>query len=278
MLYLPGLSWGYSTSNFTTPSTSSFGTSITGSGTANVKGSYTQLLSALAEDAYMVYIRITDGNTNATGRDGTVDIGIDPAGGTSYSVLIPDLLASQAGASADGAHIYWFPVRIPAGATVAARTSQSVISATCRVSIAVRGKPSRPDLIPWGTTVTAFGVGASSNGTSITPGTSGADGTYVSLGTPSKPHFFWQVGFGINNATTTALGYNIDLARGDGSNKHLIISDAQFIATTTERMWRLVNDFNEGWAPAGAESTIYVRGSCSGTPVTGCTAIAYGVS
>lgn len=77
----------------------------------NTKGSYAQVFTALEHDVYFIAIQIN--NATATGVVNTlIDIGVDPAGGTSYTVLIPDLIAPGAsgllGNSATGGGGHWY--------------------------------------------------------------------------------------------------------------------------------------------------------------------------
>lgn len=277
-----GNSWAFQVSNLeapVTPGTAGTAVSIAVS-TPNAKGSWAQMLTGanMAEHCYLINVVAGELGANTFAKDALLDIGIDPAGGTSYTVLIPDLLVSCAAPVQSGGVGYLFPLFIPAGASVAARVSINAATAeTVRVVINVFGKPSRPDLIAFGTYVTAFGItAASSSGTAITPGTSAAEGSYVSLGAPTKPHWWWQVGCGINNAAMTALMYQQDLAAGDATNKDIIIRNSLISTTVTEIIVHPA-DFIGCARSLGSGSTLYVRSSCSGTPATGFSAAAYGL-
>lgn len=80
----------------------------------------------------------------------------------------------------------------------------------------------------------------------------------------------------VDNATTTALNYHIDLAFGDATNKIMIIEDHVFIIpSTVEIVTDSLDGFGYREVPAG--STIYIRGSCSGTAVTGFNGVAIGI-
>ena len=269
-----GNSWGYRTSNCETP-TATYGTLLTGNATVNTPGNWTSCITSLAHDVYAVKIEFTDNNTNATARSAVSDIGIDPSGGTSYTPIINNLIHSQAGGSAIGGVGYNFPLFIPAGARIGARTTQLTASGTCRVMINVYGKPSRPDLIAYGTKIITVGTKLSgSTGQSITCGNSNAESAYISLGVPSITCWWWQLGYGVAASSTTAINYYLDLARGDATTKVDIIKNKRFVTGTTETInaW---SDF-QGWGTAGPESTIYVRGSASGTAQAAHT-LAYGL-
>ena len=72
-----------------------YGTSVTPGN--NTYSSYVDLLSATSEDSDWIEININSIGTSATATDTLVTIGVDPAGGTSYTDFIPHLLASAAG-------------------------------------------------------------------------------------------------------------------------------------------------------------------------------------
>lgn len=252
------------------------GTSVTPGN--NTKGSWVQLLSGLAYEAIDVEVQINSGSSSAAARDILVDIGYDPAGGTSYSVLIPDLLGSCAGGLADlGPCVYHFPLKIPAGATVAARASiNNGTVGTVRVIINVKGRPAHPTLHKVGTYVVAVGItSGSSSGTAITPGTT-SDGSWTSLGSPSKPAWHWQLGFGVSDSTMSALCYYGDLSVGDGTNYSLIIKDMLWRTDGSERS-SFYNPSSGCEKYVGTGGTLYARIQCSGTADAGISAAAYGV-
>lgn len=228
----------------------------------------------VAQDVYGVLININAGNTTATIRDILIDIGVDPAGGTSYTAILTDLIGSQASNAVDCGRWYYFPLFIRAGSQIAARAQASNTS-TVRVSVQLFGQPSRPDMLNVGTYSETLG-GTAVNGTSFTPGNSSAEGSWVSLGTTTKDLWWWQLGVGISNGTTTALMYHIDLAWGDASNKYMIIENKRlYLPGTAERLGHIpdINGFCS--VPSGGE--LFVRGTCSSTTITGFYAKAYGV-
>jgi len=70
--------------------------------------------------------------------------------------------------------------------------------------------------------------------------------------------------------------YHIDLAYGDATNKTLIIENQKILLSgTAEATARPLDMMSFSDVPAG--STLYVRGTCSGTSVTGFYAKAYGI-
>lgn len=255
-----------------------WGTSITPGN--NTYGSYTQVLAATSDETFLCRITLNSWSTAAAARDALVTIGIDPAGGTSYTDMIVDLVASCAPSYTAGtapATIYEFPLRIPAGATLAAKaTVNNATVGTGRVALTLFGRPSRPELVKAGSFVQTFGsTPASSSGTAITPGTA-SEGAWTQLGSAlTVPLWFWEFGFGINNATMNNNNHHIDIGLGDASNKKIVIPNGYVMETGNEILSRAPN----GRVGLGAVGDIvYARVQAgSSTVTTGMSVIAYGV-
>ena len=246
----------------------------------NSKGSYSSaIVSAanMANDAWWIEVYVSSGAGSAAARDTLVDIGIDRAGGTSYSVLIPDLLApSSAPYATFGGIQYSFPLHIPAGSQLAARTSVNGGTGNPRVAIAVYGRPSKPTRWWKGTRVEALGITAgSSAGTGVTSGTT-SEGAWVSLGTASFDSHYAEVGFGIHSGSMSALGHHMDLSHGSTGGEVIDVMDVLASTTSAEQVTKYASGQVFCDIPAGA--TVYGRMQCSGTPVTPLSMAAYLVS
>ncbi len=270
--------FGLILSNFgSTRPASKFGTDCTPGN--NTKGSYTQILSATSDATYFLRVCFSSVNVSAQSKNCLVDIGIDPAGGTSYSVLIPNLLASCAGAYGTLGGIYYsFPIYIPAGSTVAVRASvNNATVGTVTTAIQLFGRPSNPEAMRYGTGVVAFGVtAASSSGTAITLG-GASEGSYTQIGSATdRALWWWQIGLGINDTTMTAALLHLDLGIGDASAKQLVIQDQLFITTAAEQITSFPTSAPPTYdAPVGA--LVYARGQHSTTADSNNSVIVYGV-
>jgi hypothetical protein len=274
---LPINSWNWKYTNADAPSTTP-GTSVT-PGASDAEGSWTQIASGanIAQDVYLLTLWITGGNLTGYQKNHLLDIGIDPAGGTSYTERIANIVCGASDAAVAGGRWYYFPFFIKAGSSVAVRIQGSYSTAgTVRVAAVFYGQPVHPEIWRVGQYSETIGTITDSAGVSFTPGNSGAEGSWVSLGTTTRALWFFQLCVGISNGTITSLMYHTDLAVGDGSNKHMIIENQPlFIRGTAETLGNPLN-VNGYWeVPAGA--TLYVRGSCSGTAVTGFHAVAVGI-
>lgn len=253
------------------------GTVIT-PGSSNTKGSYATVIAAanITQQVDFMRIQFCNDDVSAAARDTVADIGIDPAGGTSFSVLIPDLLLSCAGGTDSGGVQFKFPIRVPSGATIGCRGAvNNATAGTFRCWIQVWGRLAYQEDAPYNQKCIAYGIGASSNGTAVTPG-NGSKGSYASLGTTSRRHQYWQAGIGVNDATLSGLAYYVDLAFGDASNKILIVRDLYCQNATDESMIRPVaQECTQYDVPSGA--TLYARAQASGTPDSNFSVAAYGV-
>lgn len=280
MLLVRGSDFEWSVSNQSTPAQDP-GTSIAPA--QNSMGTPVQLLSALAEEVWWVEVCISSNfGAGAAARDTLVDIMADPAGGSSYSVIIPYLLGGNAGNLLFGGIWYAFPLYIPAGATVAAQASvNNATVGTARVWITCYGKPSRPENCRRGSYVRSFGqVTASSRGTSITPGASGAEGSsWVQLGsnTADPELWWWQTGIGVNDSTMAARVLFLDVGAGDGSNKELIIENEYVITDGTERINKPLRSPSRYYHSIPSGVGIYGRASNSGTNDAAYSMMAWGV-
>ncbi len=259
------------------------GTSVTPNPTANAKGAWVEIISGAqcARDVFGLYINVNSFGVAATAKDAIMDIGVDPAGGTSYSVLIPDLLvscASPVNILNGGVH-YYFPIWIKAGSSIAASISANAASATAAsVNMQIWGSPRNPSQVKVGTYVISAGVvSASSRGTTITSGT-GSDGTLTALATAiAKPAWWWQLGMGCNDSTMAAVYYHADLAIGSSTTLNkLVIQNQLWKANANEQLSGQLIAAGCGYhAPAG--SNIYGRLQCSGTPDSALSLAAYGL-
>lgn len=267
--------WKVSSVDGTRPA-GNLGTSLTPGN--NSKGSWAQVYTAIAYDTWDVEIIVNSGSASAAARDTLIDIGYDPAGGTSYTTLISNLAGGCAGGLADlGGQVYHFPVRIPAGSTIAARASvNNATVGTVRVIINLQGRPAHPEWHKVGSYVVTVGdVGASSTGTTVTPGTT-SEGAWASLGSPSKEAWHWQLGCLVNDSTMSALAYFAELGVGDGTTETVIVKDMLVRTDASERM--AYNNPSTGCEKyVGTGQTLHARSQCSGTADSNFSCIAYGV-
>lgn len=266
MLHVPvgANSYGLATPSWgTTRPAAANGASVT-PGTIDY-GSYVQLGSDLTADAYGILININSNSGANASRNTLVRIGVDEAGGTSYTARIDSLIGGGAPtyATSGGGVWYYFPLFIPSGSAVAAAAYGSVATAI-RVGAVFMQNPSNPSMIRKGSFVEAVGI-SGTTGTAVTAGTT-SEGAWTLLGTTTNRCWWWQVGLQVSTADTSwnATANHVDLAVGDGSTYDIIILDANVCLTTNEQVTNPPLTAGVEWdVPAG--SSIYVRAQCSGT-------------
>jgi hypothetical protein len=280
VLWTPASSWNTVTDNWGANPTTTPGTSVI-PGASNAEGSWTQLLTALAFEVHGILIRVSDGSQSGQIKNHLLDLGIDPAGGSSYTAIISNIVCGESSSITvtGSGHRYFFPLRIPSGATVAARIQGSNATAgTVIVGIRVWGQPDAPYLVPVGQYSETVGTITNSNGVSFTPGNA-ADGTWVSLGTTSRECWWWQIGYQIDNGTITGEYSYIEIGVGDSTNKSVITRVLHGGATTES----CGDSMGAHLVPLGAycrvpaTSELWIRGRCNNAPDSGYNGVAIGV-
>lgn len=255
------------------------GTSVT-PGTGGY-GSWYQLFSAISFDAFGIFLNINSNYTSAASRNTAIAVGYDPAGGSSYwdGIIVGDLICGNADSYTSGGRSgngtwYYFPFFIPAGSSIGV-SAISTVATAFRVGAILYQKPMNPSMIRKGSWVSTFGA-SGYTGTNVTPGTT-SEGAWVSLGTTSDRHWWWQIGVHLPSGDTShnAAAVHYDLAVGDASNKDIIIQDLCIQPSAQESITNAPLTMGVEWdVPAG--SNIYIRAQTSGTAETN-QAAAYGM-
>lgn len=267
-----GSFWNFD--NWGTNPGTTIGTSVI-PGASNALGSWTQLATgaAIADEVSGIYFQVHTGATASASKPQLLDIGIDPSGGTSYTPIISNFQIGHAPTLAQaGNREHFFPLRIPAGASVAARIrGANATAGTVRVAARFYGRFGNGLALPVGSfTETLGAVTASSLGTAVTPGNA-ANGSWADLGATTRSLWWWQLGYCINNTTITAEYTYLELAYGDASNKTTIFkimhggttSETCGLAAQTQLLWPV------SYCRVAAGQNLYVRARCNNAPDTG---------
>jgi hypothetical protein len=210
----------------------------------NAYGSYTTLIagSALLEDCCELTLVVNNVGISGTARDCVVSIGLDPAGGTSFTAMPgADLLVGPANLYAGGPGVV-FKLQLWIRASTSIGLAAAVNSATLtaiRAAARVRCRPSNPNAIYVGSYIDSFGVTISptTQGTAVTSGTS-SDGAFVQLGSAlTRPVHMWEFGMGINNAAINSNTIEVDIAVGSSTTVNkIVIPNAPVISLTSEAL------------------------------------------
>lgn len=238
----------------TTRYTGTYGASVT-EGTTDY-GSWVNVIPALASDACGIEIHVTD--NAAAGANTVLRLGVDYAGGSSYTAIMSGVLVG--GALLNQPRTLYLPLRIPAGASVAV-AAYGALGSTMGVQVRYGRAPVGP--ARFGAGVESVGVSGYS-GTAVTYGTA-SDGAWTSLGTTTYDTWYWGLSAQIDASDTSHTGttHTIDLAFGDASNKTVILYDWAFNTNTSETSYVAPFLGAERYVPAG--TTIYARAQSSNT-------------
>ncbi len=211
------------------------GVRITGDSTAHVKGLWTELLPATEFDAYIVEIMV---NLSATGGAISallLDIGYDSAGGTSYTVLIPNLGLGCSASPLDRRRM-WIPAYIPAGSTVAARLQGTQTSKTADISIALYGGAPAIDPFPGQGLIQAYGDNeADSNGVEMIEANGDVEGAWAEIvAATTHPHRGIMLLAQNNSASITSAQLHLDVGIGASGSEVPIMENIYMQITGNE--------------------------------------------
>lgn len=219
-----------------TDTSTSTGTSVQADGSANTLGAWVQLGSDTTRDAFLFAVIC---QSIATGMAHLVDIGIDPAGGSSYTPVVQQIAVANANsASAPPLQQGFVPVGcifVPAGSAVAARTRSS--SGGQFIDVRALLMIGNPDAgYTW---VESLGADTSdSGGTSIDPGgTANTKGSWVTLSAATAQDIDAFVPMVNTDAATTtqsdAEGL-IDIAIEVAGTQYVIVGDYPIMQSASE--------------------------------------------
>jgi hypothetical protein len=160
-----------------------WGIDVASGGSAHtLSASFVELVASTAFDTWLVEVSFqTGGTVSATNTSGLCTIYVGAGG--SEEVLIPTLLCGWSAIYSNFFHPrkYIFPLFIPAGSRISAKTQCVTASRSFQVQLKLQGGGEPP--IWCGSRVECVGADtANSRGTSVTPGTT-SEGTFTSIGT-----------------------------------------------------------------------------------------------
>lgn len=274
----PDFQWYYSTTLNTRPA-GNFGVGFaTNSAVFPNYSSWTQIATStnIAQDVYGIMININSGPTTSGVNIRTfINLGVDNTGGTNYTIIIPDLMVSKAIAynSSPGGIWYYFPLYIKSGSSVAIQSRCNTTNLGY-ANITFYGQPRRPDALRVGSYVTPIGLNSYS-GTTVVP-TVGSEGSWYSLGSTTRSHWWWQMGVDYPTGAMDSVLNHFDLSAGDATNKKLLFENQIWTSFTNEtigNMPQTVNSYNN----VASGSEIFCRGLATFSAVTSPVVVAYGL-
>lgn len=209
--------------------TGSTGILVASSATINTKGSWVQLIASTSYDACAVLVSL-NGFPGTHTCTWLVDIGIGASG--SEQVIVSNLMLQSVGAGAGVAQVF-FPLAIPAGTRISARSQSTAASNSVAVDV---------DLFDGAFTqmegaagVDAIGVSTSTSlGTALTAGAANTKGSYAQLTAATSRDYIGFFGI-IDLQNSTAANQDcwlFDIAIGASGSEQVIIPNIDLSALT----------------------------------------------
>jgi hypothetical protein len=269
-LFIPPCGFGYYTSNLTgTPPAALVGTNFTFGANSADGATVGVITTPTARDVHRVVISIGGCSTATNDNSALVDILRDPAGGTSYTNWIDNLVGGFTATPAAGtiplSQHYDFPIFLRAGATLAvrARKNGATAATTGRIVVHLFGDPSRPEQWWCGQGIESLGIDeGTSKGTAHTPGNSGAFSAYATIGTSTRRYGNLALAINGSDGVMTAVGYywqiGIGSAQAPGTPTFYHANSTGEVSARSSFLHSIPCDI-----PAG--TALRVRGTASGT-------------
>lgn len=255
--------FAYCTDNYASTPATTVGTLFT-AGANNVDGTAVSCIAALAHDVHKIRLRINGVGTSGSDVQAAGDLLIDPAGGTSWSELITDLVCGFTGASSQAIYTrYDFPLWIPAGASIGWRCKQSHTAdmTSGRILVEAYGEPANPAMWWCGSGVETAGI-SDSKGTAITSDNA-SFGSWTSVGSPTT-RLWKSVQMGINGSDFQSAQLNYHFELGYASTKLPGSGTYWLLTSTSEITQRTFPGPAACSIPVGTQ--MQARGMASGAP------------
>ena len=208
------------------------GQTITGESTAHVKGAWTQIQAALPFDGFFIQAVAKQVRSSGVETKVMCDIGVDPAGGTSYTVYVPNILFGFVDTGNISPASFGIPLYIPSGSTIAARIQGSVTSETASIGAYVYGGTPSDNPYPVQGLVVDYGTTtSSSSGISPTNASADTEGAWTEI-VASTTHPHRGVSVAVQGADSTLANARLFVDVGVGaSSSEVAIFEGIFFNT-----------------------------------------------
>lgn len=230
-------------------------------GASNADSTVTDIGSTLAYDTDLIVGQISDCNASGVDTAALLDIGYDPAGGTSFNALLSDWVFGFVWRQGS---TFYIPVRVKNGSSILyrARCAASSPPGGVYLRLLFYSKARLPHTYWVGSGIETLGVtAATSKGTTVTPGSSGTFGSWATIGTSTRRYGMLQFAINGTGSTMAAKGYYWQVG----------IGSAQIPGTPTFSTEARTDEMICSWrgpqqmsVDIPANTAIQVRATCSG--------------
>lgn len=214
----PSLLTTWQTALPATPGAQSAGVTVTGSGSANTKGSYSELITSTTYDSYGFWLSVYNTRASATDTSTLLDVSFGAA--ASEVDVLSNFMCGfiNANATNGGPQLSFIPLFVPKGTRIASRLQSVQTSKTANVGIWLNGGATGP--CPIFTACDTYGADTTdSGGTAHTPGNSGAESTDATIGTASRKYKAIMLRLGTSAITViNNIAYHWEFT--DGTNTY----------------------------------------------------------
>lgn len=238
------------------------GVLITASGTANAKGSYTEITSSTAFDCDGFFLAWNHSFSEFSAFSFLIDLAIGAA--ASEQIIVPDLPSQNRTGG-----IVFIPMNIPSGTRVAARCQASSGSVTVAIALYLRrGVSESPGSVAF---VKSYGATTANSGAitvdpGATPDTEGAYAEITSATDVPLKGFMVMTG-SRNNGGPTSCRWLVDIAIGAASSEKVIVADLR-VSVLSNRDAFGPHYSNIFWIPIPSGTRIAARALCDITDAT----------
>lgn len=244
------------------------GVQVIASASINTKGAWAVISAATPWEAHGVCVELT---IKSSGADQLIDIGWGTAG--NEHVIIPDILYTG-GSSSSYNRCMWFPIHIPAGVRLVARTQSQTASVNCRVAVSLfqqawLGVPSLQH-------IDAFGVdAAATGGLALSAPAANGWGAWVQMAAAAGANYKWVMPvWGDAGITTRTSGqrFHGQLGMGAAAAEVAIGPEYPWSSSSTSFSQNMFHGF---WTDIPASERIVARYNSSAITTLGCDCVVY---
>lgn len=268
--------FGYFVTNEDSPTGGQYGTSVPAPAGTNSKSAWVALLPTISYDLYRHTISFSEVSASGASSRLLCDLGVGPDA-SNVTVIAENLNGSNAAPHTQGGSVYHgWPLYVPAGTQLWARTQSNVANQACRVHVSSWGAPDHAESWPKISFIEALGEStATTTGTAITAGATGTLGTATTLG-GGFANDVCGVGMSIGSdaSALSAVGYLGAIATDATATVQELGTVCTHKNLSTVEAVR--ENHTMAWCDIPAGQTMSARISCTGTSDGSMWAILYG--